>query len=101
MCPQLRRELRNIGGNEVVGHHVLQEIEPEQRELGEHASFVRDPGSEHVIEGGDAVGSDEQKMIAIDLVNVADLAARVELQFWDVGVQQYGGLAFRSFHVRI
>ncbi len=75
----------------MVGHDVLQEIEPEQRELGQHASLLRDAGGQHVIERRDAVGGDKQQVVVADLVQVADLAAGEELEVGKIGLQKNVG----------
>ncbi len=75
---EVGREVGEICGDEVVGDEVLEEVEPEERELGEDAALVRDAGAEDVIEGGDAVGGDEEEVgrgVRRGCVDVADLAA--------------------------
>ena len=46
----------------MVFYGVAEEIEPEERELGGDATLVGDAAAEDVVEGGDAVGGDEQKL---------------------------------------
>ena len=81
----------HIGGGQVIRHDALQEIEPVQRELGQDPPFLRDAGGQHVVERGDAVGGHEQQVLAIHLVNVADLPAGVKLQVGKVGMQENVG----------
>ena len=67
----------------MVGDGVLEEVEPEERELGEDASLVGDAGGEDVIEGGDAVGGDEEEVgggVRAEGIDVADLAAGEQRQ---------------------
>ena len=52
----------------------FQEIEPEQGELGEHASLLRDAGGQHIVERGDAIGGDEQQVIVIDFDKCRELS---------------------------
>src|SRR5919109_304050 len=66
----------------------FQEIKPEQRELREHATFVGNAGGQHIIEGRDAVGGDEQQMLVVHAIDVSHLAAGVQLQFGKISLQQ-------------
>ncbi len=70
----------------MIGNDVLQEVEPEQRELRQHASLLRDAGGQHVIERRDPIGRDEQQVIVIDLVNVANFPAGVQLQVGKISI---------------
>ena len=76
----VRRELLgqvgDVGGEQVVGHHVAEQLEPEERELGEHLALVRDRVGQHHVERAEAVGRDEQQPVA-EVVEVADLALGV------------------------
>ena len=60
-------------------HEVAHALEPEPRELRQHLALVGDAGAEHVVERGDAIGGDDEQLIA-DLVDVAHLAAAMERQ---------------------
>ena len=64
----------------MVGNDVGKEVEPEQRNLAQDAALVRNAGGQHIIEGGNAVGGDEQQALVIELVNVADLSAGMKLE---------------------
>jgi hypothetical protein len=77
--------LCDVGGNEVIGHDVAEQLEPEERELSEDFAFARDAGGEHVIEGGDAVRGDEQQRFA-DGIKVADLAACEQREAGEIGL---------------
>ena len=83
--------LLHIGGDQMVGNDVFQEIEPEQRELGQHPALLRDAGGQHVVERRDAIGGHEQQVIVVDLVKVANLAAGVQLEVGKVGLQKNVG----------
>src|SRR5690606_17946503 len=48
-------------------------IEPEGRQLREHAPLVRDPRAEHVVEGRDAIRRHDEERVS-EIVDVADLA---------------------------
>jgi phosphoribosylaminoimidazole-succinocarboxamide synthase len=61
---ELGRQVVHIGGDQVIGHHVGQKVEPEQRDLGEDFALERDRLGEHDVEGGEAVGSDQQELVA-------------------------------------
>jgi hypothetical protein len=63
----------------VVRHEVAHPLEPERRELRQHFALVGNAGAEDVVEGGDAIGGDEEQVVS-DLIDVADLAAPVEFQ---------------------
>ena len=58
----------------MVRDDVAGALEPERRQLGEDAALVGNAGAEHVIERGDAIGRDQDQVIAGG-VDVADLAA--------------------------
>ena len=51
---------------------------------------MRNAGGQHVVESGDAVGGDEQQMLVVDTVHIADFAAGVKFQFGKVGLQEDG-----------
>ena len=67
---------------------VFQEVEPEEGELGEDTSLVRDAGAEDVIEGGDAVGGYEEELVLIEGVDVPDLAACGEREAAETGLEK-------------
>ncbi len=73
----------------MVGYQVTKQIEPEKRNLSQYTSFVRDPGSEHVIEGGDAIGGYEQQSLPIQDVHIAHFTAGVEFEFREVCLQKH------------
>ena len=85
---QLLRILLYVGRCQMVGDDVLQEVEPEQRKLRQHSSLLRDAGGEHVIERRDPVSCDEEQVIVVDAVNVANFPAGVKLQVGKVGIQE-------------
>src|SRR5438309_1789496 len=62
----------------MVSDCVLEEVEPEERELGENSAFIRDTAREHMVEGGDAIRGDEKKLVFTERVDIANLAARGE-----------------------
>src|SRR6266852_5312880 len=72
-----RREIR--GAEDVVGNDVLQEIEPEERELSQNAALVGDWRGKDDVEGGEPVRGDDQELVA-EIVDVADFAARSRCQ---------------------
>ena len=79
--------MRDVGGDEVIGHDVAQQLEPEERELGEDLALAGDAGGEHVIEGGDAIRGDEQEGFA-DSIEVADFAAREQRETGEIGLSE-------------
>ena len=85
----------HIGGNEVIGNYVLQKLEPEERKLGEYVPFVGNPRSQHVIKGRDSVRRHDEKVFVVYTVQIANLAAGVNLKFRKVclhkdGVEKFG-----------
>jgi hypothetical protein len=79
------RILRDICGDEVVGHDIAQQLKPEERELGQDFAFAGNAGGEHVVEGGDAVRGDEEERFA-DGIKVADFAAREQRKAGEIGL---------------
>ena len=71
-------EARHVGGHEVVRHQVGDAIEPERGQLREHAALVGDAAAEHVVEGRDAIGGDDQEVRVVDGVDVTHLATANE-----------------------
>ncbi len=67
--------LGDIGRDEVVRRDAREALEPEARERGEHFAFARDLRREDAVEGGDAVGGDDEQVVFVHLVHVAHLAA--------------------------
>ncbi len=52
---------RYVGGDDVVGDNVAQELEPEKGNLGEYTPLVGNAGGQHIVEGKrDAIGGDEK-----------------------------------------
>src|SRR5690348_12133353 len=54
--------------------------EPEDGQLGQHLAAIGDAGRQDVVEGGEPVGGDHQKLVVGQLVRVAHLAAREKLE---------------------
>jgi len=55
-----------------------------------------DAGSQHIVERGNAVSGYEEKALIIELIDVAHLAAGVELEVGEIGLQEYGIKKFRA-----
>ena len=47
----------------VVGDDAARALEPERRELREHAALVGDARAEHVVERRDAIGGDDERVV--------------------------------------
>jgi len=68
--------------------------------LGSHDSvwsnqaLARYGVGQDAVEGRDAVGGDDQHVAGVDVVNIADLAARAQRQGFQVALIK----GFRSFH---
>ena len=80
------RVLVDVGGDQVVGNDVGEVVEPEQGNLAEHASLVRDAGGQDVVEGRDAVGGDEKQLLVADVVDVTHFAAGVKVEIREVSL---------------
>jgi len=63
----------------VIGDDVAGLLEPEGGELCEDASLIGDAGGQDDVEGGYAVGGDDQEPV-VQVVDVAHLAAGEEGQ---------------------
>ncbi len=61
------------GGDNVIGHQVVELVEPPQGQLGEDLPLARDGRRQHDIVDADPVRGDQQDVLAVR-VNVADLA---------------------------
>ena len=70
-------------------HEIAHALEPEPGQLRQHLSLVRDAGAEDVVERGDAIGGDDQQLVA-DLVDIANLAAAVKSQAIEIGLEEWG-----------
>ncbi len=67
-----------------VRHHV----EPEIRQLGQHAAFARDRVGHDDVVGGQPVRRHDQQVTVVNAVDVAHFAARDPLQTGNVGLEQ-------------
>ena len=76
--------LVDIGGDQVVRNDVGEVVEPEQGNLAQHASLMRDAGGQNVVESGNTVGGHKKQLLVADAVDVAHLAAGVELEIREV-----------------
>jgi len=70
--PKGRREIRDLRGDQMVRTDQGGEIEPEFGNLGQDFSFVGNEGRQDVIEGGNAVGRDDEQFI-VDFKDVSHL----------------------------
>ena len=88
----LRRggEAGHIEREEVVRDDIGQLVEPERRQLRQHLALVGDAGAQHVVEGGDAVGGDQEQRIA-QVVDVAHFAGAKPRDAWRRSVWTTGG----------
>jgi hypothetical protein len=73
-------DVGHVGGDDVVGQHAGELVEPERRRGGEDAALVGDRLAEHHVEHAQPVGRDEQEEAVTGVVDVADLAAVDVLQ---------------------
>ena len=71
----------------MIGHGAAQQVEPEEAHLRQHAAFFGDAAGQDVIEGGNAVGGDDQQPLRVPriFINVTDFAAAAKFEAGDVG----------------
>ncbi len=81
-----RRKIVHADGHEMMRRQVRDSTEPEGRQLRQHAALVGDARSKHVVERRDAIGRDDQQMVA-EIVHVADFSAARERQAREIGFQ--------------
>jgi len=74
----------------VIGNHIRQELEPEQRNLVQDAAFVRNTCRQNIIKRRNTVAGYEQKLVLVDIVNVSDLTAGLQFEIWKIGANQDG-----------
>ena len=74
----------------MVGDDRTHPPEPERGDLRQHFPFVRDAGTEHVVEGRDAIGRDDDEAVA-EVVNVPDLASTIGLARGERGLENERG----------
>ncbi len=72
-----RRVLTNLRRQKMRWRQVAQKVEPENGKLGQDLALVRDAGGKNVVECRDAVGSDNQKLLA-NAINIAHFAVGVK-----------------------
>ena len=77
-------ELVHVYRDDMVRDQIADVIEPERGQLRENFALVGTSGSEDVIEGGDAIGGDDEQVRA-EIVDVANLAAPRERQTVELG----------------
>src|SRR5512146_153108 len=104
ICVRLQRgrELAHVSGDEMIGHNVLEQVKPEQRDLREDFAFARNAGCEHMIESRDAVRGDHEQRIA-NCVKIAHLAASEQGYFAEIRFEQCGhgrALPWRELNLR-
>src|SRR5690606_1244993 len=74
----------------MVGQDVRQLAQPEFGQLGEHLPLAGNGVVEDHVEGGNAVGGDDEQFVVAHGVHVAHLAATQERQGLDAGLVQGG-----------
>ena len=79
-----RRILIHISRNQMVRNDVGEVIEPEQGDLAQDVSLVRDSRGQNVIEGGNAVGGNEEQLLVAYAVDVPHLAAGMKVKIAEV-----------------
>src|SRR6266540_1972325 len=68
LAGELDGDARNIGRiddlKEVIGHDIAGQLEPEGGELREDEALIGDADGEDDVEGGNAVGGDDEEVVA-------------------------------------
>ena len=82
------RETRDVGRKQMMPHEIAHALEPERGQLREDLALVGDPRSEDIVERRDAVGRDDEQVVA-DLVDVAHFAATVQRQTSQGGFEEW------------
>jgi hypothetical protein len=72
--------LAGARGHQVGGHEVGELAEPPDRQPGEHRTLVGHGRRQHHVVRAEAVARDQQQVVGVDLVQLADLAPRHEPQ---------------------
>ena len=85
---ELLGQVGHVGRDQVVFDHAVEQLEPEARDLREHRAFVGNLVLKNVVERRNAVGCDEQQLVA-QIVQVAHLALRVGLDVDTAHVQPF------------
>src|SRR6187200_221639 len=68
-------------------HEIAHAFEPERRQLRQDPALVGNPRSEHVVKRRNPVRCDEQQVVT-DAIDVANLAAAMQLQIGEVGLEK-------------
>ena len=68
--------IARVDGNQVIVDDRLEPIEPERGDLRQHLALIGDPRAQDVVEGGDAIGGDDQQAVA-EVVDVTHLAVTI------------------------
>ena len=71
----------------MIRHHVAQQIQPEDGELGQHSSFVGNGRWQDIIERGKTIRGDKDQELA-GVVDVTHLAAGKGLNTVQVSLKQ-------------
>ncbi len=95
-----RGKFAHVGAEQVMRHEVTHALEPERRELREDLALVGDAGAEHVVERRDAIGRDDQQVVA-DFVHVANLAAAMQGESRERGFEEWGSSRHRKLIAEI
>ena len=74
----------------MIRNDCARPVEPERGDLGEDLALVGDARAEHVVEGGNAIGRDDQQAIA-EIVDIANLSLSIGSARGERGVENGGG----------
>jgi hypothetical protein len=80
-----------IDSRQLVGDDVAQLGKPEIRHRRQHRPLLGDGVGQDDVEGGKAVGGDDEQAVGIDGVDIAHLAPGKERQAGEGGIEERGG----------
>lgn len=81
---EFARVVGRIGGDEMIRDYVAQQVQPEDGELCEHSALIGNRRGQDVVEGGETVCRNDDKVVASG-VDIADFAAGDSLDSGEIG----------------
>src|SRR5947199_7829948 len=96
---EILRIIADLGRDDVIGHGVLEMVEPESRHLRQDFALIWNGRREHDVKCGKPVGGDNEKVLT-EIVDVANLAPAVERDTGKIGFDNschLASLCLRAF----
>jgi hypothetical protein len=72
----------------MISDQIRGALEPEVGQLGQHGPLARDRVRQHHVEGRQPVGGNDEHVIVVDGIDIADLAAVDELEALQIALIQ-------------